>query len=294
MTSVEEGALHQSWAWPTGATKVLAVIGDPVEHSLSPILHNAAIKNLGLDIVYIALRVPKEEIGLAIAAIRTFGLKGCSVTMPHKERVIAYLDGITERAQILQSVNVVYRDSMGKLIGDSNDGGALLNSLKLDHGVSVRDKAVVVLGSGGAGRAITLALAQGGAASVHIVSRNLETAARAADLAGDIGFVGDYSDVESADIVINATPVGMANTSLAGLSPIPPERMHDGQFIYDIVYHPNVTPLMEMASAKGVANAGGLGMLVHLAAVAFTMWTGHEAPIDEMRSAAKAEALRRL
>ena len=294
MTNFEVGALHQSWAWPTGTTKILAVVGDPIDHSLSPILHNAALKSLGLDMVYVALRVPKEDIALAIASIRTFGLAGCSVTMPHKERVIPYLDGLSDRAQALQSVNVVYRDANDRLIGDSNDGVALVHSLRDDHSIGVRGKTVAILGSGGAGRAISLAIADAGAQAIYIVSRNLETAARAADLARDAGYVGELSDVIEADIVINATPIGMAGTSMAGLSPLTPERLREGQFVYDIIYHPTVTPLIDMASTLGIATGGGIGMLVRLAAMAFTTWTGFEAPIEEMQAAAKAETLRRL
>lgn len=292
MTSLEMGAMYQSWAWPTGMTKVLAVIGDPIDHSLSPILHNSAIRALGLDIVYVALRVPRDDIELAVAAMRAFGFQGCSVTMPHKERIIPFLDGLTDRAKILRSVNIVYKDG-DKYIGDSNDGVALVRSLREDHGLAIRGKAISVIGSGGAGRAISLALAEAGAASVYVFSRNLQTAAEAAELADKAGFVGVGSDIETTDIVINATPVGMAGTSLAGLSPIPANYLREGQFVYDIIYHPSVTPLMEMANAKGISNAGGVGMLVHLAAIAFTNWTGHEAPMEDMRAAAKAEVLRR-
>ena len=284
--------MHQSWAWPSGATKVLAIIGDPVGHSLSPVLHNAAIRTHGLDLVYVALRVPKDSLGTAIAAMREFGIRGLSVTMPHKERIIDYLDAITERARTLRSVNIVYWEG-DKLVGDSTDGLGLVNAIKLDHGIGIKDKVVAILGSGGAARAIALACAEAHASSVVVVSRNLTTGSATAELAGEIGSVGMATDVATADIVINATSVGMAGTALSGLSPITPDQLRSGQFVYDIIYHPLVTPLMEVAISKGLQCANGVGMLVHISALAFGLWTGMDAPLEEMQSAAKAETLRR-
>ncbi len=292
MTINSEGAMHQSWAWPTAATKILAVIGDPVAHSLSPVLHNAAIRSLGLDMVYVALPVPKESLGTAIAAARDFGIVGMSVTMPHKEKIIEYLDSVTDRARLLRSVNFVYWEG-DKLVGDSVDGTALVNALKIDHDVNPKNKVVAILGSGGGARAISLACAEAGAAAVYIISRNANNASAAAELAGAVGYVGVAADVSGADIVINATPVGMSGTPLGGLSPLTSDQLQDGQFVYDIVYYPLVTPLMEIAIAKGLQCANGVGMLVHSAAVAFEYWSGFEAPIEEMQMAAKAETLRR-
>ncbi len=293
MSSLEEGALHQSWAWPTGTTRVAAVIGDPVSHSLSPVLHNAAIRRLGLDLVVVAFRTTKGEIGTAMAATREFGLVGLMVTMPHKQTIIEHLDAITERAQRLQSVNYVYWEG-DKLVGDSSDGIALVNSLRTDYDVSIRGKSVALLGSGGAARSIALAAAEAGAASVCVISRNLQTASAAAELAGSVGYVGVASDAAQAEVVINATPVGMAGTSVAGLSPVGADYLHAGQFVYDTVYNPLVTPLMELAAAKGIPAGNGVGMLVYAVATAFETWTGIAAPLEEMQAAARAETLRRL
>ncbi|MDA8262282.1 MAG: shikimate dehydrogenase [Actinomycetota bacterium] len=293
MSSNEDGALHQSWAWPTGTTRVAAVIGDPVSHSLSPVLHNAAIRRLGLDMVVVAFRTTKAGIGTAMAAAREFGLAGLMVTMPHKQSIIDHLDAVSERSQRLQSVNYVYWEG-DKLVGDSADGIALINSLRTDFDVSIRGKAVALLGSGGAARSIALAAAEAGAASVCVISRNLQTASAAADLAGSVGYVGVAADAAQADVVINATPVGMAGTSVAGLSPVGVDYLHQGQFVYDIVYNPLVTPLMELAAAKGIPAGNGVGMLVHAVATAFEAWTGIAAPLEEMQAAARAETLRRL
>ena len=293
MTSADESALHQSWAWPTGATRVAAVIGDPVYHSLSPVLHNAAIRRLGLDMVVVALRTTKPAIGTAIAAAREFGLAGLMVTMPHKQAIMDHLDAVTERAQQLRSVSYVYWEG-DKLVGDSVDGVALVESLRTDYEVQVRGKAVALLGSGGAGRSIALALADAGAASVCVISRNLQTATAAADLAGSVGYVGVSADAAQADVVINATPVGMAGTSLSGLSPLSVDYLHEGQFVCDTVYNPLVTPLMELATAKGIPCGNGVGMLVHAVATAFEAWTGIPAPLEEMQAAARAETLRRV
>ncbi|CAG4931885.1 MULTISPECIES: shikimate dehydrogenase [Acidithrix] len=292
MTNFEVEAHLSSWAWPTGATKVLAVIGDPVDHSLSPVIHNAAIRRLGLDIVYVGFKVARQDIESAMAAVRIFGIQGLSVTMPLKKEIIPFLDSVTERARLLQSVNVVYRKG-DQLIGDSTDGPALVEALREDHGISVKGKSVAVIGSGGAGRAICLALGEAGVGEVYVVSRNLSTAAVAAELAGSVGFVGVPADIARADIVINATPVGMAGTQLSGLSPITPDQLSSGQFVYDIVYYPVQTPLMEVAASKHLEGGSGVSMLVQLSKIAFELWTGVEPPLEEMRAAAKAETLRR-
>lgn len=292
MSSFEAEPRMASWAWPTGSTKVLAILGDPVEHSLSPVIHNSGFRRLGLDCVYVALRVPDGEIGKAVEALRFFGVIGFSVTMPHKEAIIPYLDEVTDRAKKLQSVNFVYRQD-DRFIGDSTDGQALVEALRDDFELSVHGKSVAVLGSGGAGRAISLALADNGAKEVYVISRNLLTASVAAELAGSVGYVGVNEDLERVSVIVNATPIGMAGTNLAGLTPIRADQLREGQYVYDIVYHPHVTPLVEVARSRGIAASSGVSMLVRLSTIAFEKWTGVEAPIEEIRSAVRAETLRR-
>jgi len=264
---------------PSGATRVAGVIGDPVTHSLSPALHNAAFAAAGLDWVYVAFPVAAGEGAAALAAMRALGIAGLNVTMPHKTDVARACDELTDTAARLESVNTVVPLGGGRLLGDSTDGPGLLRALAAD-GVEVAGLRVVVLGAGGAARAVALALA-GAGASVTIWARRFEAAGAAAaasggDVAGDAG-----TAVASADIVVNATPIGMGGEP----PPFDPAFLHAGQHVVDLVYHPSDTPLLAAARAAGAGTSNGLGMLVHQAALAFERWTGVAAPVDAMAAA---------
>ena len=271
---------------PRGSTRVVGIIGDPVTHSRSPAIHNAAFAACGLDWVYVAFPVPPGGGPAAVAAVRVLGLAGLNVTMPHKTAAAAACEELSPTARALESVNtVVNRD--GVLFGDSTDGPGLLAALA-DEGVEVRGTGVLVLGAGGAARAIVQALGTAGA-RVTIAARRADAGAHAARLAEDARVV-DFSDldnaVHAADIIINATPIGMAGEP----PPIAVEALQPSQFVYDTVYHPSPTPLLDAAAARGIRHAGGLGMLVHQAALSFTLWTGETAPLAVMSAAASAEA----
>jgi shikimate dehydrogenase len=262
---------------------VVGVIGDPVRHSRSPAIHNAAFAALGLDYVYVAFPVAAGHAADALVALRTLGIAGCNVTMPHKEGVAAACDELTPSAAALRSVNtVVQRD--GRLLGDSTDGPGLVAALR-DEGVDPTGRRVLVLGAGGAARAVVAALGREGA-SVTVAARRPEAAATAAALA-DGGRAVDLSDldrvVRAVDVVVNATPLGMQGEP----PPFDPAVLTPEQFVYDTVYHPLRTPLLAAAEARGVPCAGGLGMLVHQAALAFTLWTGVAAPLPVMAAAAR-------
>jgi len=263
----------------------VGIIGDPVTHSRSPAIHNAAFAALGLDWVYVAFPVPRGKATAALDAVRTLGLAGLNVTMPHKPAVAAACDELSDAARELESVNtVVNRD--GALFGDSTDGPGLLAALR-DEGVDVASAGVLVLGAGGAARAIVHALG-GAGARVTIAVRRADAGAYAARLAPDAQVV-DFADVDdavhSASLIVNATPIGMAGEP----PPIAVEALERTQFVYDTVYHPSPTPLLEAAAARGIPHAGGLGMLVHQAALAFTLWTGEAAPLAVMSAAASAD-----
>jgi shikimate dehydrogenase len=270
---------------PRGSTRVVGIIGDPVTHSRSPAIHNAAFAALGLDWVYVAFPVPRGKGAAALDAVRTLGLAGLNVTMPHKPEVAAACNELSDSARALESVNtVVNRD--GVLFGDSTDGPGLLAALR-DEGVDVRSAGVLVLGAGGAARAIVHALGAAGA-RVTIAARRADAGAYAARLAPDAHVV-DFADVDdavhSASLIVNATPIGMAGEP----PPISVAALQPTQFVYDTVYHPSPTPLLEAAAARGIPHAGGLGMLVHQAALAFTLWTGEAAPLAVMSAAASAD-----
>lgn len=268
--------------WPTGATRLAGVIGQPIRHSLSPILYNAAFRELDLDWTFVAFEVEPGGGEAAIDAARVLGLDGLAVTMPHKAAVIPALDRLTPTAAALGSVNVVARQG-SELVGDSTDGAGFLDALRADEGFDPAGRRCLVVGAGGAARAVVRALAEVGASEVVVVNRNAERAEAAVALAGGVGRVGGEPDIAEADMVVNATPVGMAH--MAGL-PFDPERLRDGQLVVDLIYHPPVTGLLAAAHGRGLPAVNGLGMLIHQAARSFRLWTGQDAPLEAMSAAA--------
>ena len=276
-------------AGPTGATRVAAVIGDPVRHSLSPVVHNAAFAALGLDWTYLAFPVPAGRAADAVAAMRVLGIEGLSVTMPHKADIVASLGRCTATAAALGAVNCVVREGT-ELVGHNTDGAGFVDSLRVDEGVDVAGRRAVVVGAGGAARAVIRALADAGVAEVVVVNRSADRAAVAVGLAGPIGRIGTVQDVTTADLVVNATSLGMgADTRL----PVPAGLLGPGQVVVDLVYQPVRTPLVEAAEAAGAHAVGGVGMLVHQAAHAFRLWTGAEPPIASMHASVLAHLGRR-
>jgi shikimate dehydrogenase len=276
-------------ASPSAQTQVVAVIGDPVEHSLSPTIHNAAFRALGMDWVYVALAVPAEHGFAAVAAMRVLGLAGLSVTMPHKQAAAAAVDRLTPTALALGAVNTVSRAG-DELMGDSTDGPGLVEALRDDEGFDPAGRQCVVIGAGGAARAAVRALADAGAARIAVVNRTRSRAEAAVALAPDVAVLGTADEVGDAALVVNATPLGMGGDE--GL-PLDPSRLAPGQLVVDMVYHPAVTPLLEAARQAGAAAVNGLGMLIHQAAHQFRIWTGEEAPLEAMSVAAVAELARR-
>ncbi len=271
---------------PTGATRVAAVIGSPVRHSLSPVIYNAAFAALGMDWTYLAFDVASGGGRSAVDAMRALRLGGLSVTMPHKADVAGAVDRLMPEARALNAVNCVTWDS-GELVGHNTDGAGLVASLELGEGFSVSGRSCHVVGAGGAARSVVRALAEAGAAEVVVVNRTAPKAAATAELAGAIGRVGQSSDASSADIVINATSVGMAGTPAAHELPVDVSLLHSAQTVVDLVYHPLQTPLLRAAAQVGAHTVGGLGMLVHQAALQFELWTGVAAPLDTMHTAAR-------
>jgi shikimate dehydrogenase len=267
----------------TGATRVVGVIGDPVGHSRSPAMHNAAFDALGLDWVYVAFPVARGDGAAAVRAVTTLGLPGLNVTMPHKADAAAACDDLAPEAAALGAVNTVV-NADGALIGHSTDGDGFLRALE-DEAVEVAGRGVLVIGAGGAARAITHALGRVGA-HVTVVARRSDAGRNAAALAPD-GDAARFDEiaVEGFDVIVNATPLGMEGEA----PPIDVAKLHAGQFVYDTVY-PVETPLLHEARAIGLGAAGGLGMLVHQGALSFSLWTGVEPPLDVMRAAASADA----
>lgn len=280
---------RSSPSWPSAASRVVGVIGDPVTHSLSPLLHNAAFDAMGIDWVSVALRVERGRVPEAFAGMRALEIAGLSVTTPHKDAAAESVDELSELAGRLGAVNcVTWRD--GRLLGDSTDGEGFVQALRRGSGFDPRGRRCLVLGAGGAARAVVMALARADAQEVVVVNRTRERALRAAALAGDIGRVGSAEDVTTAELVVQATSVGMAVAG-NGAMPLDPDLIHGGQLVAELVVHPLVTPFMKAATERGALAFGGLGMLVHQAALAIERWTGSPAPVDEMWAAAAARAV---
>lgn len=266
-------------------TRIAGVIGDPVRHSLSPAIHNAAFAEAGLDWIFVAFEVADGDAPTAVHGARALGVDGLSVTMPHKATVIEALDRLSPTAERLGAVNCIVREGI-ELVGHSTDGGGLIDSLTFDEGFAVDGKRCVVLGAGGAARAAVLALADAGAGEVVVVNRTADNAERAAKLAGPAGRVGTQDDARDADLIINATPIGMLGQP--EVPAVPLALFHSNQLVVDLVYNPPITATIKAARAAGAHAVGGLGMLVHQAAHAFTLWTGQEAPLPAMSAAAMA------
>jgi shikimate dehydrogenase len=271
----------------SATTRVAAVIGNPVRHSLSPALHNAAFAALGLDWVYVAFEVAEgpAAVRAALAGMGTLGIEGLNVPMPHKTAVAEAVDELTEAARALRAVNTVVRGANGRLVGHNTDGAGFVASLR-EAGHDPAGARCVVLGGGGAARAVVQALAAAGATEVAVVNRTEARAIEAARLAGAAGRVAALDAVGGADVVVNATSVGMGAD--AGALPLDPARLRRGQVVADLVYHPLDTALLGAARAAGATAVDGLGMLVHQAALAFELWTGRQPPVGDMRAAALA------
>jgi shikimate dehydrogenase len=264
----------------SGSTRLAAVIGDPVRHSRSPAIHNAAYAACGLDWVFVALAVAAGRGADAVRAIPVLGLAGLSVTMPHKADAAGACDELSADAAALGVVNTVVLRGDGTLAGDSTDGEGLLRSLA-DAGLDVAGRAVLVVGAGGAARASVLALDRAGA-RVTVAARRRDAAAAAAALAPGAAVAELVEGVGTEyDVVLNATPVGMGGERLPVATP------GAGQWAVELIYHPEETPFLAAARAAGAAVVGGLGMLVHQAALGFEAMTGHPAPLDAMWEGAR-------
>lgn len=284
-----------------GKTTVCGLLGDPVEHSLSPAMHNAAYAELGLNWAYVAFRV--KDAAAAAQGIRGLGLRGASVTIPHKVAVMAHLDKLDPVAEWIGSVNTVVNDQ-GVLTGLNTDGAGAMKAL-LEAGAPLSGKRVLILGSGGAARAIAITLAaRAGIASLEllgVIEEELKRLAKdviektgvkaewgmlAEDIATKVARTKEErlaQSVAAADVVIHATPIGMHPKE--GETVVPERLWRKALWVMDIVYNPRETRLLREASAAGCNVVHGLEMLLHQGALQFEAWTGKPAPVAVMRKA---------
>ena len=268
-----------------------AVIGDPVRHSRSPAIHNAAFAAAGIDWVFTAFEVPAGGGAEALAATRALGLAGLSVTMPLKAEVAAAADSVDTEVEVLGAANCIVPLGHGRLRAANTDTAGFVEGLRADAGIEPEGLRVALLGGGGAARAVAWAVAEAGADDVAVINRTPARAQAAAAVTaaagrtGPVGRVGTVDDIGSADIVVNATSVGMgADTSM----PCDPNLLSPGQVALDLVYEPLETAWLAALRRRGVEAHNGLSMLAYQAAAAFELWTGTAAPVDVMRQAAAA------
>ena len=269
--------------------RVAAVIGDPVRHSRSPAIHNAAFSAAGIDWVFIAFEVPAGKGTDALDAMRVLGLAGMSVTMPLKAEVAAAADTVDAEVEILAAANCIVPLDDGRLHAANTDAAGFVAGLRADTGLSPEGLRVALLGGGGAARAVAWGLAAAGASDVAVINRtgaNAEAAASIADAAsrsGRPGRVGAMEDIAAADLVVNATSVGMGSDRSM---PCDPTLLRPGQVAVDLVYEPFETAWLAALRGRGVEAHNGLSMLAYQAAAAFEQWTGIDAPVETMRQAA--------
>ena len=271
----------------TGSTRLAAVIGSPVRHSLSPALHNAAFAAAGLDWRFVAFDVGPGRADDAVAGMQTLGIGGYAVTMPHKADVAGAVDEVDPAAAALGSVNTVVLRPDGSTLGASTDGAGFVDSV-LAAGFELTDSKVVVLGAGGAARSIIDALGRAGVPEIVVVNRTRASADTAAELSS-VARVGTLEDVSQADLLVNATSIGMGVDEL----PVAADLLRPDLAVADIVYHPLETGLLHAAATAGATTIDGLGMLVHQAVRQQELWTGQRPDPAAMRAAAEAELARR-
>ena len=275
----------------SGKTRVCGVIGDPIEHSLSPTIHYAAFDHLKLDFVFLAFRVKTADLENAIRGMRGLGIRGLNVTMPHKSTVIGYLDEVDSTVQFLGSANTVLNKE-GVLSGSNTDGVGALKALR-ENGVALSEKKVLLLGAGGAAKAIAFSLAEE-VGELVILNRAPEKAKELAEALGRIfknKIVGDSlsanaitKNLQDSDVLINATSVGMYpdfNQSI-----VAPQWLKSDLSVMDIVYNPVETKLARDAKAAGAKVISGVEMLIYQGAASFKIWTGRSAPVEVMRRVA--------
>ena len=280
----------------TDVTLQAGIFGYPIGHSVSPAMHRAAFARAGIDAAYAAWETHPDALEDAIANLRGAEYLGANVTVPHKRAAMARLDDIDDVAREIGAANtIVNRD--GRLFGTNTDAYGFLESLRVESGFDPRGADVALIGAGGAARAAAYALANAGARSLTIANRTQE---RAAALASEIAVRGvsargigldvpDFANsCANASLIVNSSSVGMLGGPAEGASPVPRGAIERGCVVYDMVYNPMETPLLAQAADAGAQTVGGLPMLVHQGAEAWTLWTGQDAPVETMLEAAKA------
>lgn len=275
----------------TGKTRIVGIIGSPVTHSLSPVMHNAAFEHLGLDFCYVPFSVKKEYLDLAIKSVPALSIAGLNVTVPHKESVLPLLSELSDGAEMMGAVNTI-KVIDDRLIGHNTDGVGFTTSLK-EVNYCLRGRSLLILGGGGAAKAVVFQAAIEGAEEITIANRTVSKARLLKEQAEryfpsvNIESMGSgYDELKSVinrvDIVINTTSVGL---KMGDPSPVPKEILHKGLFICDLIYNPPETALIRYAREIGCKYINGIGMLLYQGGASFRLWTDVEPPLEIMRRA---------
>jgi len=267
-------------------TKTYAVIGDPIDHSLSPNLHNAAFRALEIDATYIAYRIPKGELKEGTEALKTIQVAGFNVTIPHKIDMMEFLDTASEDCKTIGATNTVTNEN-GKLTGFNTDMDGFLDPLK-KRNINCKDANVLLIGAGGAARAIVAAFAKEKARTIVIANRTKENADKLVTFASKLGLDSKNVDLTSAgdsasqfDIIVNASSVGLKNEN----SPISTKNINKDSVVYDIVYRPMKTQLLDQSKTLGATVIYGYEMLLGQAMRSYEIWMKRKAPFEVMKKA---------
>ena len=273
----------------SGRTKLLALIGQPVGHSLSPRIHNASFAADGLDFVYVCLDVDPEDLPAAVRGAAALKLRGFNITMPHKRAMVSLVDELDEGARVSGAVNTVVIEDK-KLRGYNTDGGGMVEACR-EAGIEVRGRHVLLLGAGGAAASIAVALGGEGVAKLRILNRNVEHAEELSHNLGAAGIKGVEvypagameEAAADADVIVNVTPLGMRDGDPL---PIPEEYLREGKAVCDAVYRPGrETPLVRRARERGARVVAGERMLLYQGVLAQRLWTGREPNVEAMSEA---------
>ena len=265
----------------TGKTKLTGIFGWPIEHTLSPSMHNAAFASLSLDFCYIPFLVSPNLLEDAVKAIKALNIRGINVTIPHKERVIQYIDEVDREAAFIGAVNTIV-NAEGRLIGYNTDGRGFMQSLA-EKAIEPRGKDILIIGAGGAARAVGHSLVQK-SKSLSLFGRTKDKVERLVHdlnrIKNNVSSCNNLSEVRRYHIIINATPLGLNQEDPL---PLDTASLHSGQIVYDLLY--KKTRLLEDASQRGCVTVSGIGMLLWQGVLAFELWTGRKPEVDVMRNA---------
>ncbi len=276
---------------PNYKAELVGVFGHPVAENPTIVMQEAAFEELGLNWRYLTIEVYPEDLAAALTGLRAFNMRGINLTIPHKVEVLKYLDEVAADARLMGAVNTVRREG-NKLIGENTDGKGFLRALRDDAQVDPAGKRVVVLGAGGAARAITVELALAGAARITVVNRSSERGQNLVNLLNEktpaaaefVQWADPFALPTTTDILVNATSIGLF-PDIDATPALTYDSISAGMTVCDVIPNPPHTPFLKEAESRGAATLDGLGMLVYQGAIAFKMWTGLDAPVAVMRRA---------